>query len=169
MRRRPFLSLVLMSWLLLLALRQHCLALDVAGTIKDSVSSSGISGAKVIILEIADTTQTDALGKYFFANVAEGFYTFLIGSPNYSPRIMAHVRVSASCCIGNRGDFNNDGIDANIIDLTFLVDRIFRGGPAPICPIESDINSDGASANIIDLTFLVDRIFRGGPAPGPCI
>jgi len=74
-----------------------------------------------------------------------------------------------ACCIGNRGDINGDDTDANILDLTYLVDYIFRGGPAPGCPNEADVNSDGTSANILDLTFLVDRVFRGGPAPGACI
>lgn len=72
------------------------------------------------------------------------------------------------CCIGMRGDCNGDGIDANILDLNFLVNRIFRGGaPAP-CPDEADVNANGTSGNILDLNFLVNRIFRGGTAPGPC-
>ncbi len=75
----------------------------------------------------------------------------------------------ACCCVGNRGDANHDGADANILDLTFLVDYIFRAGRIPRCPNEADLNSDGSSANILDLTFCVDRIFRGGPAPGPCL
>lgn len=78
------------------------------------------------------------------------------------------ITIISSCCIGSRGDVNGDGIDANILDLTYAVDRIFRGGPAAPCPEEGDINSDGAPTNILDLTFLVDRIFRGGPAPGSC-
>ena len=73
-----------------------------------------------------------------------------------------------SCCVGDRGDLNGDGTDANILDLTFAVDRIFRGGPASACIEEADVNDDGTPHNILDLTFLVDRIFRGGPAPGPC-
>ena len=73
------------------------------------------------------------------------------------------------CCITPRGDVNSDGNNANILDLTYLVDRIFRGGPPALCPKEADVNSDGNTSNILDLTFLVDRIFRGGPAPGPCL
>lgn len=74
-----------------------------------------------------------------------------------------------ACCVGVRGDVNGDGIDVNILDLNFMVDRIFRGGPASGCPNEADVNSDGTSANILDLNFLVNRIFRGGLAPGACI
>ncbi len=74
----------------------------------------------------------------------------------------------AGCCIGIRGDFNGDGNDANILDLTYVVDRIFRGGNESICPEEADINGDGDPSNILDLTFIVDFIFRGGPPGGPC-
>ncbi|HEX2896849.1 MAG TPA: SBBP repeat-containing protein, partial [candidate division Zixibacteria bacterium] len=72
------------------------------------------------------------------------------------------------CCILNRGDCNNDGTDANILDLNFLVNRIFRGGASAVCPEEADVNSDGTPQNILDLNYLVNRIFRGGPAPGAC-
>jgi hypothetical protein len=73
-----------------------------------------------------------------------------------------------SCCIGVRGDYNNDGDDANVLDLTFLIDDIFRGGPAAECDEEADIDADGSPSTIIDLTYLVDLIFRGGPDPEPC-
>ncbi|MGH8015637.1 MAG: choice-of-anchor B family protein, partial [Candidatus Zixiibacteriota bacterium] len=72
------------------------------------------------------------------------------------------------CCTGRRGDLNVDGFNANIIDLTFLVDRIYRGGSASICPGEADINADSSLEDIVDLTFLVDLIFRSGPPPPNC-
>ena len=73
------------------------------------------------------------------------------------------------CCFGPRGDLNGDGDDANILDLTFLVDFIFRGSNNPGgCPDESDVNKDGSPANILDLTYLVDWIFRGGFPPIWC-
>ena len=74
------------------------------------------------------------------------------------------------CCSDARGDVNGDGNNLDVLDLTFMVDYIFRGSGDPgSCLEESDVNGDGNPANILDLTFLVDRIFRGGPAPGPCL
>ena len=73
------------------------------------------------------------------------------------------------CCLSKRGDFNEDGEDGNILDLTHLVDYIFRGsGDTGSCPEETDINEDGVSSNILDLTTLVDFIFRGGAALPSC-
>jgi len=81
---------------------------------------------------------------------------------------LSYFALMEVCCIGNRGDCNSDGTDANILDLTFAVDRIFRGGPPSLCATEADVNADGIPHNILDLTFLVDYIFRGGPLPGTC-
>jgi len=73
------------------------------------------------------------------------------------------------CCQGIRGDINGDGRDGNILDLTSLVDFIYRmsGDPGP-CLVESDVNGDGSPANVLDLTFIVDLIFRGGSQPPSC-
>jgi len=72
------------------------------------------------------------------------------------------------CCNNLRGDLNTDGVDGNLVDLTFLVQYIFRGGAEPTCAGEGDVNADGSPSNVLDLSFLVDKIFRGGPAPYSC-
>jgi hypothetical protein len=74
----------------------------------------------------------------------------------------------SACCVGIRGDVNSDGEDATILDLTYLVDLIFRGGPDPACAEEADVNQDSEAGNILDLTFIVDSVFRGGPPPFAC-
>jgi len=70
-----------------------------------------------------------------------------------------------SCCY-NRGDADGNG-SINVTDLTYLVNYLFFGGPAPPCEEEGDVNGSGA-INVADLTYLVDYLFFGGPAPPPC-
>jgi hypothetical protein len=51
-----------------------------------------------------------------------------------------------------------------VADLTYLVDYLFRNGPAPPLMEKADVNADNY-VNIADLTYLVDYLFRSGPAP----
>lgn len=75
----------------------------------------------------------------------------------------------SQCCYGIRGDLNYDGKSANILDLSFAVEWVFRSHINPGVCIESrDVNADGRGPDILDLTFLVDYIFRGGPLPEAC-
>ncbi len=102
----------------------------------------------------------------------DGCADLIIGSPFYNAgggeAGGAFVFTGCGCCVGKHGDVNGDGSDANVVDLTFIIDRLFRGGVAASCALEADANGDGTPSNILDLTFLIDRIFRGGPAPGTC-
>lgn len=63
------------------------------------------------------------------------------------------------------GDLNGDLVALNILDLTFIVDRIFRSGPIYPFLQAADVNGDGASGNVLDLTNIVDFIFRSGQRP----
>ncbi len=93
----------------------------------------------------------------------------LTGIDEIADVLLLFEPLPSSCCVGVRGDLNSDGTDLNILDLTFIVDFIFRGSGNPgSCPPESDVNGDGSNPNILDLTFVVDRIFRGGSPPPAC-
>ncbi len=82
---------------------------------------------------------------------------------------LSYFALMEGCCIGIRGDVNSDGgVNPNILDLNYLVNRIFRGGPVPRCLKEADVNGMGGIADVVDLNFLVNRIFRNGPNPGSC-
>ncbi len=61
------------------------------------------------------------------------------------------------------GDASNDG-KFNIADVTFMIARIFSGGPPPPISAAADPNAD-CKVNIADATFMISRIFTGGPAP----
>ena len=95
-------------------------------------------------------------GKVIVSDMQTGLYVF-------------NTSVSGeSCCVGNRGDMNGDGYPAvTVTDAVYLIDFIFRGGPAPACEDEGDVNNDNI-VDIDDLIFIIDRICRGGPAPGSC-
>lgn len=61
------------------------------------------------------------------------------------------------------GDLNDDGT-VNILDITYLINYLYKGGPAPE-PLESaDVNSD-MTVNILDVTYLIAYLYRGGPEP----
>ena len=78
-----------------------------------------------------------------------------------------------NCCIGIRGNVNNDvGQNIDIADLVFLVDFMFGipSGAPPPCFEEADV--DGSLAlDIADLVYLVDYMFGSpsGPAPASCL
>ena len=122
-----------------------------------------------VILSIWFTVDTGNMGPYnpiaFIDNWLNLAPQFQSECAAYRPIDLDYVEV---CCTGTRGDLNRDGVDADLLDLTFMIDRIFRGGPSSICPKESDVNADGKAENILDLTYIVDRIFRGGAPPPNC-
>ncbi|MDH4033076.1 MAG: PKD domain-containing protein, partial [candidate division Zixibacteria bacterium] len=65
------------------------------------------------------------------------------------------------------GDLNLDG-SVDIADLLYMVDFMFRGGPAPEIVDAADVNGDCA-IDIGDLTFFVEYFFGGGDKPAaPC-
>lgn len=84
---------------------------------------------------------------------------------DYTPDVFSGIVSVAPVppCCDTPGDANNSGA-VNIADVTFLIARIFAGGPAPPCLQEGDANGSG-SVNIADVTFLIARIFAGGPPP----
>ena len=52
----------------------------------------------------------------------------------------------------------------NLADAVYIINYVFKGGPAPD-PIEAgDVNLDGA-VNIADTVYLINYIFKGGPPP----
>ncbi len=90
---------------------------------------------------------------------------------NFTGRVfwfVSRVIDQDSCCVGNRGDIDGNGVDADPIDLSFLVDYLFSSGIAPPCNTEADFNADGTPADPIDLSTLVDYLFAGGVGPEPC-
>ncbi len=62
-----------------------------------------------------------------------------------------------------RGDANHDGM-INILDVTYLINFLYKGGNPPFNSVEGDANSDGR-INALDVTFLINYLYKHGPPP----
>ncbi|MGH8015562.1 MAG: hypothetical protein ACREBV_05180, partial [Candidatus Zixiibacteriota bacterium] len=63
------------------------------------------------------------------------------------------------------GDVDNNGIFQGILELTYLVDYAFRGGPVPANLMAADLDGIAGFQGILELTYMVDYVFRSGPPP----
>ncbi|MGB8656368.1 MAG: dockerin type I repeat-containing protein, partial [Candidatus Zixiibacteriota bacterium] len=64
------------------------------------------------------------------------------------------------------GDANFDGV-RNASDIVYLVNYLYRGGPAPPHPIAADVNGPDRLIDVQDLVYLINYLFRFGPVPRP--
>ncbi|MFH2037371.1 MAG: M14 family zinc carboxypeptidase, partial [Candidatus Zixiibacteriota bacterium] len=61
------------------------------------------------------------------------------------------------------GDANHDLL-INILDITFLINFLYKNGPAPEYPYSADVNSTG-NINILDITYIIGFLYKSGPDP----
>jgi len=61
------------------------------------------------------------------------------------------------------GDVDGTG-RINILDITYLVSYLYKGGPAPYSIQVADVNSSG-NINLLDITHLISYLYKGGPPP----
>ena len=52
----------------------------------------------------------------------------------------------------------------NLLDVAFLVNYLYRGGPAPAIHESADADSSG-SLNILDVSYLIAFLYKGGSEP----
>ncbi|MGB2803941.1 MAG: FG-GAP-like repeat-containing protein [Candidatus Zixiibacteriota bacterium] len=62
-----------------------------------------------------------------------------------------------------RGDVTGDGA-VDVGDVVFLVNYLYRGGPAPDPVAAGDVNCDGV-VDVGDVVYLVNYLYRGGSPP----
>ncbi len=93
-------------------------------------------------------------------------------SSTWSSQTFSLTTPSSGCC-QLRGNVNGDSgpNPINVLDVSYLVDYLFRGGPPPPCEEEGNVNGQdgpGGPIDITDITYLVAHLFVGGPVPPPC-
>jgi photosystem II stability/assembly factor-like uncharacterized protein len=62
-----------------------------------------------------------------------------------------------------RGDVNLD-MKVSVSDVVFLINYLFKDGPAPLLPSLGDVDCLG-EINVSDIIYLINYLFKGGPAP----
>ena len=90
-------------------------------------------------------------GKYFF------FTTTKSGDLGPNPY---WVDASLLC---RSGDADNSG-SIDVSDVIYLINYLFRGGPAPIPSIAGDCNNDN-NVSVSDVVYLINYLLKGGPKP----
>ncbi len=61
------------------------------------------------------------------------------------------------------GDASHNGT-VNVLDVTFLINYLYKHGVAPDPLLAGDANCNG-QINLLDITFLISYLYRHGPAP----
>jgi len=110
-----------------------------------------------LLLEYCNDNQTATYnywGKSTYAQIEEVIYHKVdqpdLGLVTFNPAIL-------------HADVNLDG-QLSVADLVYLINYLFKGGPAPELLIVADVNRDGA-LTVADAIYLINYLFKGGPAP----
>lgn len=61
------------------------------------------------------------------------------------------------------GDANGSGV-VNALDITFLINCLYKGGVSPNPWQSGDVNSSG-NINALDVTYLINFLYKHGPTP----
>lgn len=64
---------------------------------------------------------------------------------------------------GDCGDVNNSGV-VDALDVTYMINYIYKGGPPPNPLPSADVNNSG-NINVLDITYLINYLYKHGPKP----
>ncbi len=110
--------------------------------------------------EVFETGYTDAAGQAtLYPNpLAAGQVQATVTAHNFLP-FQGSMEVGAKA-----GDLTGDG-EVDLGDAIFLLNYLYRSGPAPDPLSSGDMNSDG-DVEMGDIIYLINYLYRDGPPPG---
>ncbi len=129
------------------------------GVYLDDIENIDVFGSEVLIASgVTDTFHT-------FTGKPTGEYWYRVAAVDAQNQMsrrspLAYTKVYQAILYG---DADGSGT-VNVADVTYLVNYLFKGGPAPN-PLELGDADCSGTINVADLTFLIDYLFKGGPAP----
>jgi len=65
------------------------------------------------------------------------------------------------------GDVTFDGERRDLEDVIYLINYIYKGGPAPPHPISAEITEPDSNIDIEDVLYLINYLYKFGPDPLP--
>jgi len=67
----------------------------------------------------------------------------------------------------SRGDADNNG-SINVIDATFIINWLYKSGPAPEPDIALGDADCNGNLNVLDAVYIINYLYEGGPQPPLC-
>jgi len=153
----------------------------ILGATYDTTQDRNHDGDKDDIVKIPSPIIGQYLVKVVAESVGTGNYTLAIKLDGNEERVM----IANATCPGPgqvdtvvytvpeylHGDANRDG-KKTVSDVVFLINYLFKGGPAP-APVDlGDVNFckenppvQPIKPTVADVVYLVNYLFKGGPAP----
>jgi PKD repeat protein len=115
-----------------------------------------------IILKLYFTLSPSAPIGYENPIILDGYsdkeLEFVCNATTYTP-----YDVDGSVSVFVCGDADDNGL-VNILDITYLISFLYKGGPVPPYYDQANVNNDG-SVNILDITYLISFLYKDGPDP----
>ena len=143
---------------------------QLTGKVVGDDAPGGLSDAEVTIVSSGLSDITEADGDFGIPGVGGGSQLVSVRRVGYTPldtTIMMNQAQDVTLTMTELpyicGDVDQSG-SVNILDITFLIGYLYKGGPAPQYPGSADANNSG-SVNLLDVTFLISYLYKGGPVP----
>ena len=125
------------------------------------------------LFDWGDSTFSEWVGLHASGDTAGANHSW-IDSGSYEIKVMAKDEngvfsewsdpLPVNICVFFYGDANGDGI-IDLGDVLYLINYLYKGGPAPD-PLEAgDCNCDGV-VDLGDVLYLISYLYKGGPPPG---
>jgi sugar lactone lactonase YvrE len=76
----------------------------------------------------------------------------------YTPDLSAGTVIGYVC-----GDANGDS-KINLLDISYIINALYRGGPKPNPLQAADVNHDG-KMNLLDISYIINFLYHSGSAP----
>ncbi len=130
--------------------------------VEEALIPPGTGSLCKIYLTLNDTTGPITLDTTFFE--PSNHLAFVAGEPpvDYIPRFTGGIFL---IIVYLPGDATGNRL-VDIVDIIYLVNYVFKGGPVPVHAVAGDVNGD-CTLNLSDIIFLVNYVYKGGAMPFP--